>query len=520
MQLLLILGFLAALFAGASVAAVYSYGRFARRARGEPSSALPLAEDETLLDRGIAAQVKDAGGASGLAALSDSLDAFAARALAARSAGRSLDLMYYIWHHDLTGRLLAHEMLAAADRGVRVRLLLDDINTRGRDPLYLALDSHPNIEVRLFNPSLARESELRRGIEMALRAFAFTRRMHNKAWIADGRIAIVGGRNIGDEYFDATEAESFRDLDLVLLGPLVQQTEAVFDLFWNSGVTIPIHALARKGRRRRAKLGTLRVRLADLAVSSTAKPYLDRVHDRLSMTGMFSDGLRIHWTDSARVISDPPEKALARGAGNWLMREIFPAIVAAKQTVEITSPYFVPGPEGTATLVELVARGVDVAVLTNSLAATDVAAVHGGYAPCRLPLLRGGVRLYELRPDADRQRISLFGSRGASLHTKAFSVDGHVGFVGSFNFDPRSAALNTEMGVLFEHDGLAADMHALFERETRPDMSYRLDLDGGTLIWEGEIKGTLRTLRREPEATRMRQLVATVVGWLPIHSQL
>lgn len=520
MHLLLTLVLSAALFTVASFIAVYSYGRFARRARGEPSAALPPAQDGTLLDRGVSALVDEAGGASGLALLSENVDAFAARALAARSAGRSLDLMYYIWHHDLTGQLLAHEMLAAADRGVRVRLLLDDINTRGRDPFYLALDSHPDIEVRLFNPSLAREGKLRRGLEILLRAFAVNRRMHNKAWIADGRIAIVGGRNIGDEYFDAAEAESFRDLDLVLLGPAVGEAAAVFDRFWNSAQTIPVRAVARPRRRRRARLDALRVRLSDLAVGTAARPYLERVRQRLSVVALFEDGIRIHWTGAAQVISDPPEKALARGAGNWLMREIFPAIGAATRTVEITSPYFVPGAEGTRALVALAGKGVDVAVLTNSLAATDVAAVHGGYAPWRRALLRGGVRLYELRPDADRQRISLFGSRGASLHTKAFTVDGRRGFVGSFNFDPRSAALNTEMGVLFEDEGLAAEMRSLFARETKPDMSYRLRIENGALLWEGEMDGKVGTTIREPEATVMRRLVATIVGWLPIHSQL
>ena len=520
MHFLLILGLAAALFAAASFLAVYSYGRFARRARGAPSTALPPADAGTQLDRGISALERGAGGANGLALLSENLDAFAARALAARSAGRSLDLMYYIWHHDLTGRLLAHEMIAAADRGVRVRLLLDDINTRGRDPLYLALDSHPDIEVRMFNPSLARQGALRRGLEMMLRAFSITRRMHNKAWIADGRLAIVGGRNIGDEYFDAAEAPSFRDLDVVLLGPAVAETAAIFDAFWNSAQTIPVRALARRGRRRKAGLEALRARLGDLVAGETARPYLDRVRERLSAVAMFMDGIAIHWTKDARVVSDPPEKALARGDGNWLMRRIFPVIGSARRSLEITSPYFIPGAEGTRALVSLVEAGVDVAVLTNSLAATDVAAVHGGYAPWRRPLLRGGVRLYELRADADRRRISLFGSRGASLHTKAFTVDGRAGFIGSFNFDPRSASLNTEMGVLFEHEGLAGESRALFARETKPDMSYRLRIEDGALLWEGEKDGEVRTSIREPEATVMRRLVATLVGWLPIHSQL
>jgi len=520
MHLLLILGLAAALFAAASFLAVYSWGRFARRARGAPSSALPPVEGETTLDRGILALERGPGGENGLALLQENLDAFAARALAARNAGRSLDLMYYLWHHDLTGRLLAHEMIAAADRGVRVRLLLDDINARGRDTLHLALDSHPNIEVRMFNPSLARQGALRRGLEMLLRAFSVTRRMHNKAWIADGRLAIVGGRNVGDEYFDAAEAPSFRDLDVVLLGPVVAEAAAIFDAFWNSAQTIPVRALARRGRRRRADLDALRIRLGDLATGETARPYLDRVRQRLSAAAMFADGIRIHWTTTARVVSDPPEKALARGSGNWLMRRIFPVIAGARQSLEITSPYFVPGAEGTRALVSLVEAGVDAAVLTNSLAATDVAAVHGGYAPWRRPLVAGGVRLYELRPDADRKRISLFGSRGASLHTKAFTVDGLAGFIGSFNFDPRSVSLNTEMGVLFEHEALAGEVRTLFARETQPDMSYRLRVEDGALIWEGEMDGTVRNSLREPEATLMRRLVATIVGWLPVHSQL
>lgn len=520
MHLLLILGLAVVLFAAASFLAVYSWGRFARRARGAPSKALPPADAETQLDRAVSALERGAGGANGLALLRENLDAFAARALAARSAGRSLDLMYYIWHHDLTGQLLAHEMIAAADRGVRVRLLLDDINTRGRDPLYLALDTHLHIEVRMFNPSLARQGALRRGLEMALRAFSITRRMHNKAWIADGRLAIVGGRNIGDEYFDAAEAPSFRDLDVVLLGPAVADTAAVFDAFWNGAQTIPVRALARRSRRRRATLEALRARLGALAAGETARPYLDRLRERLTAVAMFADGIAIHWTNEAHVVSDPPEKALARGNDNWLMRRLFPVISGARSSVEITSPYFIPGAEGTKALVSLVAAGIDVAVLTNSLAATDVAAVHGGYAPWRRPLLAGGVRLYELRPDADRKRISLFGSRGASLHTKAFTADGRAGFIGSFNFDPRSASLNTEMGLLFEHEGLAGEMRALFARETKPDMSYRLHIDDGALLWEGEMDGEVGTSIREPEATASRRLVATVVGWLPVHSQL
>lgn len=512
MHLLLILGLAAALFAAASFLAVYSWGRFARRARGAPSSALPPVEGETTLDRGILALERGAGGENGLALLQENLDAFAARALAARNAGRSLDLMYYLWHHDLTGRLLAHEMIAAADRGVRVRLLLDDINARGRDTLHLALDSHPNIEVRMFNPSLARQGALRRGLEMLLRAFSVTRRMHNKAWIVDGTAAIVGGRNIGDAYFDAADT-NFRDLDVLLLGPAVAQTSSIFERFWKSTAARPIRVLNGAKAPDRAKF------LAE-ADAVEGAGLLKALPPGVTLTEFLAANSEIYWTEDVRVISDPPEKVRGRRRRNWLSRELLPVISAARSRLEIVSPYFIPGRRGTAILAGLVERGVDVAVLTNSLAATDVAAVHGGYAKYRRKLLRHGVKLFELQPFKRSGKMSVFGSKGASLHTKAFTVDGHTGFVGSFNFDPRSVSLNAEMGVIFEHEGLVADLERRFASEKAPDTSYRLSIDKGRLTWEGEDDGEIRRLHHEPEASLFRRLIAALVRRLPIESQL
>ena len=223
MRILLILVAAVVVVAALSAVAVYSYGRFAESALGEPSVALPVGDD-TPLDAAIAPMLADHAGDDGLLLLENGYDAFAARVLATRAAGRSLDLMYYIWENDLTGRLLADEVLRAADRGVRIRVLLDDFTTHGSVAPYLALDSHENVEVRMFNPTRARENSFRRGLEMILRLFSTTRRMHNKAWIADARLAIVGGRNIGDDYFDATEASNFRDLDVMMLGPAVAET--------------------------------------------------------------------------------------------------------------------------------------------------------------------------------------------------------------------------------------------------------------------------------------------------------
>jgi putative cardiolipin synthase len=281
---------------------------------------------------------------------------------------------------------------------------------------------------------------------------------------------------------------------------------------------LPIRALAM---RRRRSLRRLRRQTARLARSPAAAQFLGQLDKRLSFEAILGDGEAIHWTDQATVVSDPPEKARGGGSVRWLTTTLFPLIRNARKSVQIISPYFVPSDAGRAALVELARRGVDVAILTNSLAATDVAIVHGGYAPCRLPLLQGGVKLFELQPRARRPGLSPLGSSGASLHTKAFSVDGRVGFVGSFNFDPRSAELNTEMGVVFEDPGLVAELKAVFQRDTRPQASYRLSAEEDrSLRWRGEVRGRDVTFDREPEAGFYRVLLARLVGLLPVQSQL
>lgn len=518
LNVVLVMASCAALFAFASFAATYSYGHFARRARGAACHALPLQHAETLLDDAASQLTAGREGQNGLALLSDNLDAFAARALAARSAGRSLDLMYYIWKNDLTGRLLAHEVVQAADRGVRVRILLDDINTRGLDGSYVALDSHPNIQIRLFNPSRARESGLKRGAEMVLRAFSVTRRMHNKAWIADGRCAIIGGRNIGDEYFAAARSSNFRDLDLLLLGPAVQQTETIFDAYWNSAYVIPISALARW---RLPRIKRFRRKLARVATGPRAEPYMARLRQHVTLSELMDLADRLHWSDDVEILSDPPEKAGGEKQANWLMARLLPLITAAERTVAITTPYFIPGDEGVKQLVDLVEKGVDVAVLTNSLAATDVAAAHGAYAHFRQPLIAGGVRLFELQPYARKHEISAFGSSGASLHTKAFTIDERTGFIGSLNFDPRSASVNTEMGVLFAQPELVARMLELFRLDTDARASYGLSLDADSgLRWRGLREGRAQHYSTDPEAGLARRSVAFLIGLLPIQSQL
>lgn len=517
MRLLWIIIVCAILFVLTSLAAIYAYGHFVERGRGMPSAAFPIAERGTSLDRMIAPKLKAHENQNGLILVTSNLQAFAIRAMAARSAERSLDLQYYYWKDDLTGGLLARELISAAARGVRIRLLLDDINTKGDDSTYLAIDSHPNIEIRLFNPSRSRGSVLRRGIEMALRAFSVTRRMHNKAWIADGRVAIVGGRNIGDAYFDAAETANFRDMDLLLLGPVVQQAETVFDEYWNSGVVLPIKTLSGT---RQGDLPGLMTILEALTSSSGAQPYLRRLQEEKDTEAMLSEEQAIHWATDVKIVADPAEKAKGSAQEAWLANVIFPMIASAKSELHIISPYFIPGDRGVATLRSLIGRGAAVSVLTNSLAATDVAAVHGAYAQYREPLLAGGVDLYELRPQILRADMSLFGSSGASLHTKAFTVDGKSGFIGSFNFDPRSISLNTEMGVLFEDPALTGEVNAVFADEVSQTSSYRLSLQNGEIAWQDGAGVKPKVLDSEPEASIWRRISATIIGWLPIESQL
>src|SRR5690606_5749479 len=299
--------------------------------------------------------------------------------------GRSLDLQYYIWHDDLTGHLLMYEAWKAAERGVRVRLLLDDINTSGKDAALLALDAHENIEIRVYNPFRNRDG-VGRVIEMIQRMFSITYRMHNKAWIADGQVAIVGGRNIGIEYFDAHNETNFRDLDVLLFGPAVAQASAIFDTFWNSDAVVPIAQLNRKPRQ---KLESVLAGIKEEAGGRVARRYLDRVDLSNNVRAYLAQQLTPYWSDRIRVISDPPLKWKDNPPGEYLVAELFEVVQKTQHKALLISPYFVPGDEGVAALAALVReRDAHVGVITNSLAANDVVAVHGGYANYRKDLLR------------------------------------------------------------------------------------------------------------------------------------
>ncbi|MET0815249.1 MAG: phospholipase D family protein [Pseudoxanthomonas sp.] len=491
--------------------------RLAPPATGEPGEALPLQAAQTAIDRDLAPLLAAHPGKTGAIFLGDGLDAFAARAISARKAGRSLDLQYYIWHNDLAGRLLAREAHDAAERGVRVRILLDDMNAAGLDPHLLAMDAHPDIELRLYNPFRNRQSA-GRAFELLRRLFSMNHRMHNKAWIADGRAAIIGGRNIGEQYFSADPEANFRDLDLLLFGPAAAQASALFDAYWNSAAAVPIATL---GASDPEALRTLLAGVYRDASGEGARRYLDRVADSELMRDYDHHALRPHWSEGIEVVADPPVKWAGDNRSGWLVERLTRMISSASREALVVSPYFVPGEDGVARLAALTGRGTRVGIVTNSLAANDVYAVHSGYAAYRERLLRQGVELYELRTNPGPRTAPVFFGKRASLHTKAFVLDGVRGFVGSFNVDPRSKNLNTEMGVLFEDPAMARRLRDEYLRLTDPALSYRLLLnEEGELRWLDSTQASPVLLESEPDASRWRRALARMSGWLPIESQL
>ncbi len=515
MTLLLWLLGIAAVFAAASSLALYSYGRWARQALGAPSHALPKSDDATPLDRLIVPLMARHPGASGLAHVFDNRAAFALRLASVREAGRSLDLASYIWRDDTAGRLLARELIAAADRGVRVRLLLDDVNVQGFDPKFRALNGHPGIEVRLFNPVRNRGGALRRGLEMLLMAVRFNRRLHAKMWIADGRVALTGGRNIGNEYFGAgpTRKRPVRDADMLMAGPLAEACEALFDSYWNSDQALPMAAFWRDYE---AGLDRFRLRLDENAAAPAAQALMAGTEG----AAVLPEGLR--WTDRAQLVADPPEKALGRDRDGWMPARLMQAAGSAERRVRLITPYLVPGREGMRALLALTEAGVRVEVLTNALSATNHTIVHGAYRRYRRPLLAAGVRLLEFaapdRPEGRGEPPPGGLRRGEMLHSKGFTVDGRLGFVGSFNFDLRSAWLNIEMGVLFDDPDLVAELDAEFDACADPARAWALGLSKGRLFWTpGPAPGRCH---KDPGARAFRRGTSWLIGHLPIHSYL
>ena len=470
---------------------------------------------DTRLGKAVAPDVAAHRGKTGIYPLDRPNDAFAARALLAAAAERTLDVQYYIWRGDETGRLLFEALWSAAGRGVRVRLLLDDNGIAGLDDTLAALDAHPNIEVRLYNPFAKRG---------ALRALGYltdferlNRRMHNKSFTADNRVAIVGGRNVGNEYFGAGSGTLFQDLDVLAIGEVVKEVSAAFDLYWNSGSAYPAaRLLPEAGAEDRARL---EADFAAVRADPAALQYVRALLDTQLVQELLGGRLPMDWAD-ARVLRDDPAKTLDQAGrkDTLLLAELLRTSTQPRKSFDLISPYFVPGEDGTAVLVALARKGVAVRVLTNSLEATDVGAVHAGYARRREDLLRGGVRLYELKRSAEQDGPSAprkGGSSSASLHAKTFALDrGHM-FVGSFNFDPRSALLNTEMGLMIDSPALGGRLAAALDADL-DRVAYEVVLAGERLQWIERGPAGETRLASEPGVGALRRAWIGFLGLLPI----
>ncbi|MGE4335995.1 MAG: phospholipase D family protein [Pigmentiphaga sp.] len=469
-------------------------------------------------------QIEAHPGLSGIYALADGRDAFAARVALARAAQHALDVQYYIWRPDMTGALMFEALLEAASRGVRVRLLLDDNNGRDIDVWLAELDSHPNIEVRLFNPFVLRAARV---LNFLTDFDRLNRRMHNKSFTVDAQATIVGGRNIADAYFDAAPDILFADLDVLAVGPVVVDVARDFDRYWKSESAYPAsivlpETLVEGGT------ASLAQRILKVREDPEAQQYLQVVAGSKLLFDLREGALPLDWAP-VEMVSDDPAKGLGMAEPEALLPNQLNEIIGEPQhDVELVSPYFIPTEAGVAAFADLVKKGVRVRVLTNSLEATDISVAHAGYSKYRQPLLRAGVELFETRlqsrPDSRHGgALGLSGSSGSSsLHAKTFAVDGERVFVGSFNFDPRSVNYNTEMGFVIHSRELAYQIDQAFDIAV-PQRAYRLLLDeDGRLIWEKrEDEGEgVRRFTSEPGTSIWRRIWVQFLSWLPIEGFL
>jgi len=473
---------------------------------------------ETQLGHVVAPLLEAHPNVSGIFPLRDARDAFAARMRLAQRAERTLDVQYYIWRNDMTGTLLFQALHDAADRGVRVRLLLDDNNTSGLDSILAALDSHPDIEVRLFNPFVIRKPR----IGYLTDFFRANRRMHNKSFTADNQATIIGGRNIGDEYFGATEGVIFVDLDVLAIGPVVHDVSTDFDRYWNSASSYSVDKLLP--RVTAEQLEDLTAAARRIEATPADIDFVNAVRESPFMQQLVARTLQFEWANT-HMISDDPAKGLGRAKQEELFPERLKKIIGQPTTeLELVSAYFVPTDAGVKSFVDFAKGGIKVKILTNALEATDVPAVHAGYAKHRKELLKGGVQLYELRrvsaTDMRGKHIGVWGSSGSSLHAKTFAVDGSRVFVGSFNFDPRSAKLNTELGFVIESPALAQDIERTFATRV-PNHAYEVHLSNkGQLCWIAHDSDRTVRYHKEPGTTFWLRAFVWLLSLLPIDSFL
>ena len=459
-------------------------------------------------------------GLTAVLGLDDPFLSIASRIYLIRNAKNSLNLQYYIWSDDVIGNLILYELLNAADRGVKIRLLIDDQNGIKLDKKLKTLVQHKNFEIRIFNPYKFRYLRV---IDYLFRFKQINHRMHNKLITADACIAVTGGRNISSEYFEASDQFQFSDMDILFYGTAVDRAEQVFDIFWSSPFSYTVEHLL--GKANDQQLQKLRENYKSLQALNTSidqklKTAQDYIKDRLQHSP-------IQWA-KAHFVADSPKKVLDQvNHEDLLYSQVTKIMGKPKQHLELVSAYFVPTQKGTIYLNQLSRTGIKVRVLTNSLVANDVTVVHSFYSQCRQSLLKNGVQLYEFKANIPRKKRTWYeiatgnviprkGKNRSSLHAKFFDVDGKV-FIGSFNFDPRSTYLNTEVGLVVESDQLQNQMTAMLDQYLL-QVAYQLKLDSqGNIIWyEYKENGEIVKHHHDPESTLFQRFIMNIISYFPI----
>jgi putative cardiolipin synthase len=437
-----------------------------------------------------------------------------ARLQLADRAAQTLDVQYYHIHDDLTGRLFLRHLRDASLRGVRVRLLVDDLYTFGADDLFRSFAAFPNVEVRLFNPFCCLRESLAGKFAGSLLDFRrVNRRMHNKLFIADGAMVVAGGRNIADEYFMRSASGNFVDMDAFIVGAVVPQLANIFDAYWNSPQVYPIEQIVRTDTDNIA----LRRRFDHLVDDGDQMMKLALPPNDVLGYGAISEDLDdgrlgLLW-GTAVAFADPPAKASEdsdeRARATSVTMNVMDIVARARRDVYITSPYLIPGERGMATFEALGRRKVKVTILTNSLAATDEPLVHTGYARYREPMLRAGVDLYELSPVRiqSNKRLGFLGSSLGRLHAKTAVIDRHFVFIGSMNLDPRSESKNTELGIIAESPQLAKEVIRVIQiSKLQGAYRVRFGPDSQGLEWLTMDDNAEMILAYEPDSTFVMRL--------------
>ncbi|MGR3615008.1 MAG: phospholipase D family protein [Paracoccaceae bacterium] len=454
-------------------------------------------------------------GLDGVRPLGNGRAAFAARAILAREATSSIDAQYYIWQDDITGLMLLDELRAAAERGVRVRLLVDDNGISGLDDLLAELDALPSANVRIFNPFTLRNPKL---LSYAFDFSRLNRRMHNKSMTVDGVATIVGGRNIGDIYFDYGVGTHYLDVDTIAIGPIVGEVSQSFDTYWNSASSYDAELFLGLPTEKNLKAK------ADAArKTAVGAGYQKAIQENELADQIAAHDLKFEWSEVTLFVDDPSKGLGEVKSGDLIVEQLIEFAKTSQISLDLVSAYFIPGERGADVLQTLAESGVKVRVLTNSLDATDVMPVHAAYMQYRDDLLNSGVELLELRALRQEHRSrslpEILAGSASGLHAKVFGSDGQRVFIGSYNLDPRSAHLNTEMGLMIESPTIA---ESLASQLSNPEYAYRVDLaENGEMIWLQEDQdGKVTIHRNDPETNFFQRALTSIVRWLPVEWML